>query len=66
MKVQYQSLTRAFSRLPSKQRKYIQDAIRKSVNEGVALARSMAPVGSGPRDPEVGRFKDGIHAKFEV
>lgn len=66
MKVQYQSLTKAFSQLPSKQQKYIQDAIRKSVNEGVALARSMAPVGSGPRDPEVGRFKDGIHAKFEV
>jgi len=66
VKVQYQSLTKAFSQLPSKQQKYIQDAIRKSVNEGVALARSMAPVGSGPRDPEVGRFKDGIHAKFEV
>ena len=33
--------------------------------EGVVLARSMAPVGSGPRDPDVGRFKDGIHAKFE-
>ena len=66
MKVQYQSLTKAFSQLPSKQQKYIQNAIRKSVNEGVALARSMAPVGSGPRDPEVGRFKDGIHAKFEV
>ena len=66
MKVQYQSLTKAFSQLPNKQRKYIQDAIRKSVNEGVALARSMAPVGSGPRDPEVGRFKDGIHSKFEV
>ena len=25
-----------------------------------------APVGSAPRDPDVGRFKDGIHAKFEV
>ena len=32
----------------------------------MALARSMAPVGSGSRDPDVGRFKYGIHAKFEV
>ena len=32
----------------------------------MALARSMVPVGSGPHDPDVGRFKDGIHAKFEV
>ena len=66
MKVQYQSLTRAFSQLPRKQRKYIGDAIRRSVTEGVALAKSMAPVGSGPRDPDVGRFKDAIHAKFDV
>jgi len=65
VKVQYQSLTRAFSQLPRKQRKYIFDAIRRSVTEGVALAKSMAPVGSGLRDPDVGRFKDGIHAKFE-
>ena len=26
----------------------------------------MAPVGSGLRDPELGRFKDGIHTKLEV
>ena len=65
MTVQYQSLTLAFSQLPRKQRKYIGDAIRRSVTEGVALAKSMAPVGSGPRDPDVDRFKDGIHAKFE-
>ena len=25
----------------------------------------MAPVGSCPSDPELGRFKDGIHANFE-
>lgn len=25
----------------------------------------MAPVGSGSRDPDVGHFKEGIHAKFE-
>jgi len=51
--------------LPRKQRKYIREAIRKSVIKGVALAKSMAPVGSCPSDPELGRFKDGIHANFE-
>ena len=65
MKVEYKGLKKAFDHLPRKQRKYIGDAIRRSVIEGAALARSMAPVGSGPRDPDVGRFKDGIHAKFE-
>ena len=25
----------------------------------------MAPIGCGPRDPDVGRFKERIHAKFE-
>ena len=65
MKVQHKGLASAFKQLPRKQRKYIGDAIRKSVIEGVALARTMAPMGSGPRDPEVGRFKEGIHAKFE-
>lgn len=66
MRVQSKGLQRAFKQLPRKQRKYIGDAIRKSVYEGVALAKSMAPVGSGARDPDLGRFKDGIHAKFEV
>ena len=36
------------------------------MTEGVVLAKSMEPVGSDLRDPEVGRFKDGNHAKFEV
>ena len=45
---------------------YIREAIRKSVIEGVALAKSMAPVGSCPSDPELGRFKEGILGKFEV
>ena len=65
MKVQHKGLAKAFAQLPRKQRKYIGDAILRSVIEGVALARSMAPIGSDPRDPDVGRFKEGIHAKFE-
>ena len=65
MKIEYKGLIKAFDHLPRKQRKYIGDAIRRSVIEGVVLARSMAPVGSDPRDPDVGRFKEGIHAKFE-
>ena len=66
MKVQHKGLAKAFAQLPRKQRKYIGDAIRRSVIEGVALARSMAPIGSGPSDRDVGRFKEGIHGKFEV
>ena len=65
MKVQYKGLKKAFEHLLRKQSKYISDAIRRSVIEGVALARLMALVGSGPCDPDVGRFKEGIHAKFE-
>tara|TARA_B100000989_G_C19395548_1_gene407629 strand:- start:300 stop:500 length:201 start_codon:yes stop_codon:yes gene_type:complete len=65
VKVQYKGLKKAFEHLPRKQRKYIGDAIRRSVIEGVALARSMALVGSGPRDPDLGRFKEGIHANFD-
>ena len=33
--------------------------------EGMAFARSMAPVGSGLSDPDVGRFKEDIYAKFD-
>ena len=38
MKVQYKGLAKAFKQLPRKQRKYVGDAIRKSVRDGVALA----------------------------
>ena len=64
--MQHKGLSSAFKQLPRKQRKYIGDAIRKSVSDGVALAKSMAFVGSGPCDPELGRFKIGNYAKFEV
>ena len=66
MMVEFKGLKKAFAQLPLKQRKHIGDAIRKSVFEGVYLARSMAPVGTGPSDPDLGRFKDGIHSKFSV
>ena len=66
MKVEAKGLQKAFKNLPRKQRKYIGDAIRKSVNEGVSLARTLAPSGSGQPDPDLGRLKQGIHAKFEV
>ena len=66
MKVQYKGLSKAFKQLPRKQRKYVGDAIRKSVADGMALAKSMALVGSGSHDPELGRFKDGFDVKFEV
>jgi hypothetical protein len=59
MKVEAKGLQNAFKKLPRKQRKYIGDAIRKSVNEGVRLARVMAPV-------DTGELKRGIHAKFDI
>ena len=66
MMVEFKGLKKAFAQLPLKQRKHIGDAIRKSVFEGVLLARAMAPVGKCPRDPDVGRLKDGINAKFDL
>ena len=65
MKIEYKGLKKALDHLPRKQRKFIGDAIRRSVIERVALARSMAPLGSGPSDPSLGSSKEGIHAKFE-
>lgn len=59
MKVEAKGLQNAFKKLPRKQRKYIGDAIRKSVHEGVRLARVMAPV-------DTGELKRGIHAKFDI
>ena len=49
----------AFEKLPKAQRKRIGDAIRKSVFEGVRLARVQAPV-------DTGALQRGIHAKFQV
>ncbi len=66
MKVESKGLQKAFKNLPRKQRKYIGEAIRKSVNEGVIFARTLAPSGSGEPDPELGRLKQGIHAKFQI
>lgn len=66
MRIESKGLQNAFKKLPRKKRKNLGDVIRKSVFEGVSLARVMAPVGKGPRDPDVGRFKDGIHAKFDL
>lgn len=66
MRVEAKGLQKAFKTLPRKQRKYIGDAIRKSVNEGVNLARTLAPAGTDRADPELGRLKQGIHAKFEI
>ena len=66
MRVEFKGLKKSFTELPRKQRKYIGEAIRKSVQEGVSLARFMAPVGTGPSDPDLGRFKDGIYSKFSV
>lgn len=64
--IQHKGIAKAFVQPPRKQRKYIKDAIRKSVIEDVALAKSIAPSGSCPSDPELGRFKEGILGKFEV
>ncbi len=59
MKIEAKGLQDAFKKLPRKQRKNIGNAIRKSVREGVRLARVMAPVDEGD-------LKRGIHAKFEI
>ena len=54
MKVQHKGFAKAFAQLPRKQHKYIGDAVRKSVIKGVALAKSMAPIGSGSGGPDLG------------
>ena len=59
MKVQSKGVERAFKELPKKQRRYISQAIRKSVHEGVRLARTMAP-------KDTGELSRGIHAKFNI
>jgi len=59
-----QKLFKGFSKLPDRTFEHIEKAIRKSVDEGVRMARVLAPVGSGKPDPELGRLKDGIHGKF--
>ena len=59
MKVQSKGVARAFKSLPKKQRRYIFQAIRKSVHEGVRLARTMAP-------KDTGELSQGIHAKFSI
>ncbi len=47
MKVSSKGVARAFKQLPKKQRGYIFKAIRKSVNEGVRLAKTLAPKDTG-------------------
>ena len=59
MKVDSKGVGRAFKELPRKQRAYIFKAIRKSVNEGVRLAKTMAP-------KDTGDLAQGIHAKYEL
>jgi len=59
MKVDSKGVGRAFKELPRKQRAYIFKAIRKSVNEGVRLAKTMAP-------KDTGDLAQGIHAKYEI
>ena len=59
MKVDSKGVARAFKQLPKKQRGYIFKAIRKSVNEGVRLAKTLAP-------KDTGDLAQGIHAKFEI
>ena len=59
MKVDGKGVARAFKKLPRKQRAYIFKAIRKSVSEGVRLAKTMAP-------KDTGDLAQGIHAKYEL
>ena len=59
MKVDSKGVSRAFKELPRKQRAYIFKAIRKSVNEGVRLAKTLAP-------KDTGDLAQGIHAKYEI
>ena len=59
MKVVSKDVRRAFKELPRRQRKYIFTAIRKSVHEGVRLAKTMAP-------KDTGDLANNIHAKFQL
>ena len=59
MKVESKGVKRAFKELPRRQRKYIFTAIRKSVHEGVRLAKTMAPKASGD-------LANNIHAEFDL
>lgn len=58
MKVVVKPLLKSLKDLPRAQRKHIGDTLRKSVFEGVRLAKVLAPDGNGD-------LKSGIHAKFE-
>ena len=59
MKVESKGVRRAFKELPRKQRKYLFTAIRKSVHEGVRLAKTMAP-------KDTGELVNNIHSKFQM
>lgn len=59
MKIVFKGTQKALKDIPRKQRKYIFDAIRKSTNEGVRLAKTLAP-----RD--TGDLINGIHRKIEL
>jgi hypothetical protein len=59
VKVDSKGVARAFKELPRKQRAYIFKAIRKSVTEGVRLAKTMAP-------KDTGELAQGIHAKYQL
>lgn len=59
MRVEIKSTQKALRQIPTKQRKHIFKAIRRSLNEGLRLARTQAPF-------KTGDLKDGIHTKIEV
>ena len=59
MRVVFKGTQKALRDIPIKQRKYIFDAIRKSTNEGLRLAKTLAP-----RD--TGDLINGIHRKILI
>ena len=68
MKVDSKGVQKALKQIPKKQRSYLFDAVRKSVNEGARLMRAMAPSGETAKmvNTKSERTQFGIRASVEA
>ena len=68
MRVDSKGVQKALKQIPKKQRSYLFDAVRKSVNEGARLMRTMAPGDETAKmvNTKSERYKYGIRASVEA
>ena len=68
MRVDSKGVQKALKQIPKKQRSYLFDAVRKSVNEGARLMRTMAPGDETAKmvNTKSERYKFGIRASVEA